>query len=245
MRVGIDILQPHPCAEFAELVCQIKKLRADFAVLPRAPCIFQIDAIGRGVLRNDQQFLHAGADELLRLAQHVARRTRHQVAAKFRDDAEAAAVVAAFGNLQVGVMPRRQLDALRRHQIEMRIMHRRQRAMHGIEHALILLRSGNRQHAGIGRLDLLGFRAHAAGDDHLAILGHGFADGAKRFLLGAVEETAGVDDDEIGAIVLACQFIAFRAQPRDDALGIHQCLGASQRNKADFGRSGLLHVRSA
>ena len=42
--------------------------------------------------------------------------------------------------------------------------------------------------------------------------------------------------------MLARQFIAFRAQPRDDALGIHQRLGASQRNKADFGRGGLLHV---
>src|ERR1019366_4132552 len=46
MRVGVDILQPHPGAEFAELLCQIEKLRADLAVLPRARGIFQIDAIG-------------------------------------------------------------------------------------------------------------------------------------------------------------------------------------------------------
>ncbi len=124
----------------------------------------------------------------------------------------------------------------------MRVVQRRQRAMHGIEHALILLWSCDRQHAGIGRLDLLRFGAHAAGDDHLAVLGHGFADRAQRFLLGAVEKAAGVDDDDVGAIVLAGQLIAFRAQPRDDALGIHQRLGASQRNKADFGRGGLLHV---
>ena len=67
-------------------------------------------------------------------------------------------------------------------------------------------------------------------------------DRTKRFLLGAVEEATGVDDDDIGAIVLAREFIAFSAQPRDDPLGIHQRLGASQRNKADFGRGGLLHL---
>ena len=114
----------------------------------------------------------------------------------------------------------------------MRIVHRRQRAVHGLQHALILLRAGDRQHAGIGRLDLLGLGAHAAGDDDLAVLGHGLADGAERFLLGAVEEAAGVDDDEVGAVMLARQLIAFGAQPRDDALGIHQRLGAAQAKQS-------------
>ena len=50
------------------------------------------------------------------------------------------------------------------------------------------------------------------------------------------------DEAQVGALVGAGQLIAFGAQPRDDALGIHQRLGASQRNKADFGRGGLLHV---
>ena len=158
--------------------------------------------------------LTPAADQLFRLAQHVVGRARHQVAAQFRDDAEAAAVVAALGNLQIGVVPRRQLDALRRHQIEMRIVDRRQCAMHGLQHALILLRARDRQHAGIGRLDLFGFGAHAAGDDDLAVLGHGLADGAERFLLGAVEEAAGVDDDDVGAVMLAGQLIALGAQPR-------------------------------
>ena len=121
-------------------------------------------------------------------------------------------------------------------------MHRRQRPMHGVQHALILLRTRNREHAGIGRLDLFGFGAHAAGDDDLAVLGHRLADGAQRFLLGAVEEAAGVDDDDVGAVMLARQLIALGAQPRDNALGIHQRLGASQRDKADFGRGGLLHI---
>ena len=68
------------------------------------------------------------------------------------------------------------------------------------------------------------------------------ADGGEQFRLGAVEEAAGVDDDEIGAVVLARELVALRAQPRDDALGIDQRLGASERNKADFWRGGLLHA---
>jgi hypothetical protein len=45
--------------------------------------------------------------------------------------------------------------------------------------------------------------------------------------------------------VFARQFVTFSTQPRDDAFGIHQRLGASQRNKTDFGRCGLFHTRSA
>ena len=154
--------------------------------------------------------------------------TRDQIAAQLGDDAEAAAVVAAFGNLQIGVVPRRQLDALRRHQIQMRIVDRRRRAMHRLEHRFILLRTGDREHAGMNLRDLLGLGAHAAGHDHLAVLGHGLTDRRQRFLLCAVEEAAGVDDDEIGPVMLAGELVAFRAQPRDDALGIHQCLGAAE-----------------
>src|SRR5262249_2923906 len=101
-------------------------------------------------------------------------------------------------------------------------------AMHGVQHALILLRPRDREHAGIGRRNLLGLGAHAAGDDDLAVFGHGIADRRQRFLLGAVEEAAGVDDDDIGAVMLARELIALGAQTRDDALGIHQSLGATE-----------------
>ena len=106
-------------------------------------------------------------------------------------------------------------------------MRGRQRAMHGIEHALVLLRARDREHAGIGLFDRFRLGAHAAGDDHLAVLGHGLADRRERFLLGAVEEAAGVDDDDVGPVMLARELIALGAQPRDDALGIHQGLGAA------------------
>ena len=54
------------------------------------------------------------------------------------------------------------------------------------------------------------------------------ADGAERFLLGAVEEAAGVDDDDVGAVVLARQLITLGAQPGDDALGIRPAPSGSR-----------------
>src|ERR1700745_3990649 len=51
---------------------------------------------------------------------------------------------------------------------------------------------------------------------------------------GAVEDPAGVHDDEVRALMLARELIALGAQARDDALGIDQRLGAAERYKADF-----------
>ena len=87
-------MQPHPDAEFAEFAGEIEKFRPHLAVLPWARRVFEIDAIGRGVLRNDQQFLDAGGHQPFGLAQHVGGRPRDQIAAQFGDDAEGAAIVA-------------------------------------------------------------------------------------------------------------------------------------------------------
>ena len=86
---------------------------------------------------------------------------------------------------------------------------------------------------GIARGDLFRFGAHAAGDDHLAVLGERRADGGKRFRLRAVEEAAGIDDREIGVRMSPGELITFGAQPRDDALGIDQRFRAAERNEGD------------
>src|SRR4029077_18139737 len=120
-------------------------------------------------------------------AQYVRGRPRNEVAPQLRDDAEATAIVAALGNLQVGVMPRRELDALGRQQIEERIVLRRRRAMDGLDYALVLLRAGDGEHARIMRDDLLGLRTHAAGDDHLAVRANRLANSCERFGLGTLK----------------------------------------------------------
>jgi hypothetical protein len=62
------------------------------------------------------------------------------------------------------------------------------------------------------------------GHDHLAVLGERLADGAERFLDRGVDETAGVDDDEIGAGIAWRGGVALGAQLREDALRVDQCL---------------------
>ena len=107
MRIGIDVVQAHPGAERAELVGEIEEARPHLAIAPEARLILEVDAIGARVLGDDEELLHPGAHQPLGLAQHVAGRARDEIAAQLRDDAEAAAVVAALGDLQIGVVPRR------------------------------------------------------------------------------------------------------------------------------------------
>src|SRR6185503_5387925 len=109
-------------------------------------------------------------------------------------------------------MPWRELDTLRRDQVEERIVLRRGRAVHGGEHALVLLWTGDGEHVREAFGNFLGLRTHAAGDDDLAVLGERGADGIERFRLRAFEEAAGIDDGEVGALVLARQLVALRAQ---------------------------------
>ena len=54
--------------------------------------VFQVDAVGAGVLRNHQQFLDARFGQQFRLAQHLVGRPRHQIAAQRRNDAERTAL---------------------------------------------------------------------------------------------------------------------------------------------------------
>ena len=75
--------------------------------------------------------------------------------------------------------------------------------------------------------------AQAAGDDHLAVLGQRLADGVERFRDGGVDEAAGVDDDEVGAVVVGRDRVALGAQLREDLLGIDERLRAAERHEAD------------
>src|SRR2546421_6350057 len=133
-------------------------------------------------------------------------------------------------------MARGQLDAFGRYQIKEWIVPWRHRPVHGRDHALVLLRAGDREYVRVALCDLLRLGAHAAGHDHLAVSGQRVADGGERLRLRAVEKAAGVHDGEVGTAMAASKLIALRAQPRDDALGIDQRLGAAERDKADFWR---------
>ena len=68
-------------------------------------------------------------------------------------------MVAAFGDLQIGVVARRQLDALRRDQIDEGFMLRRQMFVHRRDDLFVALRSGDLQHLRMAVENLLRLRA--------------------------------------------------------------------------------------
>jgi hypothetical protein len=220
--------------------------RLDRAAADEVELVAHVDAVGAGVLRNHQQFLHALLDQVLGFAHHLADRSADEIAAHRRDDAEAAAVVAALRDLQVGIVLRRQLDAGRRHQVTERVVRLRQVAVDVVEHFAGRMRAGDgedlRMHAGNQVPATLALGAEAAGDDDLAVLGERLADRLERFLDGGVDEAAGVDDDEVGVLVGRARRIAFGPQLREDEFGVDQRLRAAERHEADRRRGRGRHL---
>jgi hypothetical protein len=238
VRIGIDVVQPHPHAERAQRLAQGLQVAAQQLPFPGVVLVVQVGAVGAGVLRDHQQLLHAGRDQALGLAHDLAELAAGQLAAHRGDDAEAALVVAALGNLQVRVMPRRQLDALRRHQVQERVVRRRQVLVHRRHHLLVALRPCGLQHLRVLRADEIGFgRAQAAGDDDLAVLRHRLADGVQRFMDGGIDEAAGVHHHEVGVLVGRRDLVTLDLELGQDALGIHQRLGTAEADEADLGRA--------
>jgi hypothetical protein len=61
--------------------------------------------------------------------------------------------------------------------------------------------AGDGEHLRVGRQHHVVLGAQAAGDDDLAVLGEGFADGVEGLFDRGVDEAAGVDHHEVGAFV--------------------------------------------
>ena len=59
MGIGVDVMQAHPDTEFAQRAYQFGHARLERLAVPKAGAVFHIHAIGAGVLRDDQQLLHA------------------------------------------------------------------------------------------------------------------------------------------------------------------------------------------
>ena len=225
MRVRIDVVQPHPGAEAGERLGKGQEPRLALLAAPRAFGITYVEAVGARVLRDDQQLLDACADQPLSLPHDVADRAARELAPQMRDDAEAAGVVAAFGDLQIGVVARGKPDALRRQQIEEGIVRARHGLVHVLHHRFVLLGPGYGEHARMDRENAIQLDPEAAGDDDLAVLRQRLADGRKQLLLGGVEKAAGVDHYSVSALVLRRQLIALGAELGNDALQIDQALG--------------------
>ena len=134
-------------------------------------------------------------------------------------------MVTAFGNFQIRVVLRRQLDALRRHQVDERRMRFRQVHMHRVHHFAQCVRAGNGQHLGVHLQDdvvasRVFFRAQTAGHDDLAVLMQRLADGVERFLYRSIDKAAGIDDHQIGAVIRFGGVVTFGTQLSKNLLGV-------------------------
>ena len=141
VRVRVHVVQAHPRAERSERTREVDELRLHRLAAPEARGVLEVGAVRARVLRDHQQFLHAGLHQALGLEHHLADRAAREVAAHRRDDAERAAVIAALGNLEVRIVPRREPDALRRHEVDERIVQRRQLLVHGLHDFLVRVRA--------------------------------------------------------------------------------------------------------
>ena len=200
-------------------------------------------AVGGGVLGDDEQFFHAVFHEVRRFAHDLPDGAALQAAAQVGDDAEGAFVVAAFGDFQVGVVARGEFEAGGGNEVEMRVVGRLgQVFVHRAHHRFVGLRPGDGKHGGMHGADFFRLHAEAASDNDFAVFADGFADGRERFGHGFVDEAAGVDDDEVGVVVVFADGVAVGADLREDAFGIDQRFRTAEADKADGGLVwGLVH----
>ncbi len=233
MGVGVDVVQPQPGPQPGQLVDQIHQVGPYLLACIVGGAVADIHPIGRGVLGDYQQLLGAGAHQPGGLEENLGGVAALLQAAQLGDDAEAALVVAAFRNLQVGVVAGGQLD-LRGNQGRKGILLQGNHPLYGSQDPVYLAGAGDLEHLRVGLLDDLGPGPQAAGHNHLTVLRQGFADGRERLLHRRGDEAAGVDHHHIGPLIGGRGFVSLGPQAREYLLRIHQGLGTAQTDKPDL-----------
>ncbi len=84
--------------------------------------------------------------------------------------------------------------------------------MHRGHDGFVLMRAGDREHVRVRVANRLGSGAEAARHDHAAVFGECLADRVERLLARAVEKTASVDDDDVGARIVGGGLVALCSQ---------------------------------
>ena len=230
----VEVHQPDPLEPFdlLELAEQLHEPR--LAV--------EIHSIVGRILGDDDELLDAVGGELVGLADHLFHRLRCMLAAHLRDRAERAGAVAALGDLEISHVPGR--DA---HPAAILERHRRRRAEdaplvpQAADEALgrlgdIVAREDADHRIEPGKLvEELFFLplGEAASDDHAAssprlLQVEHLADDPIRLLPGGIDEGAGVDDDQIGAVGPGDELPAILPQQSEHPLAVNEVLRAPQ-----------------
>ena len=137
-------------------------------------------------------------------------------------------MIAAFGNLQIRIVLRRQADALRRNKIGEGIVRLGQIPMHRMHDFVSSVGAGHGQHLRVGGQDHAVLCTQTASHDNLAVFVQCFADGVERLFHGGIDEAAGIDHDEISVVIRTGNLITFSPQPGQDVFGIYRCLGTAE-----------------
>src|SRR5690606_11114508 len=193
VRVGVDVVQTHPGnlalgrAQLAQFAREVGHVRAYGMALPQPLLVPDVDAVGAGVLADDEQLARTCRDQLFGFPKHGVDSPTGKLPTQLRDDAEGAGVIAAFGNLQIAVVPRGELypGLVRlRDQVDERPLGRWRGVVYRVDHLLVLVRARHCEHLREACADHVGFLTHAAGDDDPAVLGDRLADRFEALFLG-------------------------------------------------------------
>ena len=203
------------------------------------PLAVQIQSVAGDILGDDNDLLDAGIRQLFGLRQHVLHAAAAVAAPQGGDHTEGAAVVAALGNAQKGVVPgcgqhplqllHRFIDAVKipgRFAVGQRAERLHDTAVAAGAHDAVHLRQFLRQL-------LLIALGQAAGHQDLTHKALFFQvchrqNGVDGLLLGAVNKAAGVDDHHVRAGLFVLQGDTRITAQGHHLLGIHQILGAAQ-----------------
>ncbi len=176
----------------------------------------EVFAVAGGVLADQIDLAHALFEEASGFRDHGFETAAAEVAAILRDHAEGAGVIAALGDLQVREVARCGENARREVVIEVRrgCGGRFVNALADGDNALDFVGADERVDFRHVLFDVAAIALHeAAGDDQalrladLLVLGH-FENGVDGFLLGGVDEAAGVDDEDVGLIGMRGELMA-------------------------------------
>ncbi len=145
-------------------------------------------------------------------------------------------MIAALGDLQVSVVGRGELDALGRDEIGKRVVGRRRFEMvvNRTHHFLVGIRSAYRQHLRVAVYYLVLAGAQTPGHDNFAVFVQGFANGVEGFLLGLVDESTGVDHDQVGFVISGDDLVALDPELSEYAFGINQGLRAPEADESNL-----------
>ena len=202
----------------------------------------EVGAVARDVLRDDDQLLHPGVCQLARLGEDILHAAAAVLAAQVGDDAESAAVVAALGDAEVGIVAGRGEHAVKLLDGTVDVGEAA-RALPGHQLAQggddVAVAAGSHHAVDLRELvdDLLLIAlGETSRDEDLAEpavrleLRHR-QNGVDGLGLRAVNEAAGVDDHGVGALGLLLQLDPRLAAQGHHLLGVDQILGAAKGNE--------------